>query len=152
MMKMSSLWNGRHIVPVLLVALFLGGCGSKVDDLPLGEVEGTLKYNGKPQAGVLVAFIFEVEGVPPQRSTGITDADGHYVLKTDRGPMGVVVGSNRVLLSVSHRGERAKKGEEAGGNADSPGERIPDKYGEPASTMIRKEVKEGKQVIDLIVN
>jgi hypothetical protein len=115
----------------------------------LAEVEGTMTFQGQPKANVLVAFMPEMEGVPGQRSTGVTDENGHFVLKTDDGRPGAVVGRHRVMLTVSRRTEPGKKGEAAEPRVEA--EQLPLTYATAATTPLRRDVKEGKQVLDLVI-
>src|SRR5580700_6719828 len=78
------------------VCFSLAGCGKAEPNL--AEVEGTLKFRGKPLPNALVQFI----PVPPKdsvkcavcpTSTGFTDDQGHYQLTCERPPApGAVVG------------------------------------------------------------
>ncbi len=151
---MSRMRSARRLVPGLFVAALVLGCG-QTDQHPLAEVEGTMTFKGKPQANVLVAFVPDTNDQSVQRSTGITDENGHFVLKTDDGRPGAVIGKHRVLLTSPRLGKRGMKGDDPDQGvpeANAEGEKLPESYATTASTPLRREVKEGKQVIDLLVD
>jgi hypothetical protein len=75
-----------------------GGAGG------IAPVSGVVKLNGKPVAGVELLFQ-PVTGdslkSPGPAATGVTGADGRYVLKTiGEGKAGATVGKNHVLFSA----------------------------------------------------
>jgi hypothetical protein len=89
----------------ILVLLMLAGC-QQSDLVP---VSGTITLDGKPLAGVAVTF-------QPQRteaskpvastlgSTGVTDADGKYKLRSmASGSAGVAVGEHKVYIGPAGR-------------------------------------------------
>src|SRR5262245_42177646 len=76
--------------------LVLAGCSGK--NVVLNEtVEGTVKIDGKPLAGVVVQFVPEGETRLPG-SSGVTDERGHYTLTCENQRSGAVVGKHRVVL------------------------------------------------------
>jgi hypothetical protein len=151
---MSKLRQARTIVPALFFAVLVLGC-SQSDQQPLAEVEGTLKWRQQPLANVVVAFIPETGEQLGQRSTGITDENGHYVLKTDDGRPGTTVGKHRVVLTVPRNEKRRSKGEDPDPSLPeetTQTEQISDLYTTANTTPLHREVKEGKQVIDLLID
>ena len=87
----------RRYALLLTSALILPGCSRGPN---LVEVEGVLKLRGKPLPGILVSFVPDAAaGTPGPRSTGWTDAQGHYRLTCDepRKP-GAVVGKHCVTV------------------------------------------------------
>ena len=117
----------------------------------LGPVEGTLMMNGKPLANVQVEFMPEANG---PRSTGVTNQEGKYRLATDDQRTGAVVGRQRIVLHDLQIYDD---------KPPAPGEspkrdiipvrpsRFPPRYGNPASTPLKKEVKSSPNTIDLEV-
>jgi hypothetical protein len=62
-------------------------------------VEGVVTRDGKPLANVEVVFLPDPElGSKGPRAAALTDKDGHYHLRSDKGQDGAVVGKYRVLL------------------------------------------------------
>jgi hypothetical protein len=125
----------------------------------LAEVEGTLTWQGTPLANVQVEFIPDAEnGTTGARSTGVTDANGHFVLRCDDQRPGAVIGQHCVVLQPAggqepgrDRDPRGRKPNQAAEGA-APVEEpitIPAIYQSAGSTPLRKEVKRGPQTIDL---
>ena len=73
--------------------LTVAGCG-RGRAWDLAPVEGTLTQGGRPLAGVEVRFVADPEsGTEGLRSSGVTDAEGRYRLRTDAGRDGAVIGT-----------------------------------------------------------
>lgn len=112
----------------------------------LADVSGTLKMNGKPLGNVMVEFI--PDGLTGPHSHGTTDEAGHYVLACDDERQGAMVGTNRVVLH-----DLAVYGDKVTGrkweNVQSKPSRIANTYAFVNQTPIKKDVKEGVQVIDI---
>lgn len=74
------------------------GCSSPTTDF--GEVHGRVTLVGQPLANVQVTFAPEKssEKSPFPISTGTTDRDGNYRLKSANGTPGAAVGSHRVVV------------------------------------------------------
>jgi hypothetical protein len=135
----------------LVVAAFgfltAGGCGGP----SLGPVEGTLRMNGKPLANVMVEFLPEADG---PRSSGVTDPEGKYRLKTIDDRPGAMVGTHRVVLNDLQiyddkppaPGEKKKKD-----IIPVRPSRLPPRYAEVANTPLKKEVHAAPNTIDLEV-
>jgi hypothetical protein len=88
--------------PTVLVGVVLAaalGCG---DSGPkMAEVSGVVTINGKPYGKAVVSFqpIGTKENPNPGRgSSAYTDENGRFVLKTDDGRNGAVVGKHRVRI------------------------------------------------------
>jgi len=78
--------------------LLTSGCGG-VEAVP---VSGTVMVDGVPLEGVALNFTpIAAEGAEGPGSSGVTDAQGHFSLKTigARRARGAVVGKHRVILS-----------------------------------------------------
>lgn len=127
-----------------MVALMLAGCGG--DGVSYAEVTGTVKLKGAPLDKIQVEFFPTSKGQP---SVAITDAQGKYVLKGPRGN-GAAVGLNKVTLkdtnllgtSISRKNETVDLGK-------GKTKRISDDLGNVQKTNIEKEVKSGKNTIDI---
>jgi hypothetical protein len=112
----------------LLGLLLSAGCGKSV---AVAEVEGTLTCKGAPLENVLVEFVPDEErGTTGPRSSGVTDAAGHFVLRCADGRVGAVVGRHRVVLAQAGRpepagGESRNPHRNAKAGAPSPGDTTP---------------------------
>jgi hypothetical protein len=84
------------IASVLLLLLFLAGCGTK----GFAPVSGTVTLDGKPLPNASVNFQPLDSKQSGQGSAGKTDADGHYSLRVVvDNKAGAVVGKHRVSIS-----------------------------------------------------
>jgi hypothetical protein len=128
-----------------LAVLAAGGCSRQ--NLTFGEVEGTVKRNGKALANVIVQFLPDPEKntLGPQ-SAGVTDEHGHYRLQSDLQQGGAVVGWHRVLLQDAQAQRLAQ------GQAPRSAPRLPASYSNSNETPFKFEVKSGTQTIDLEVS
>jgi hypothetical protein len=71
------------------------GCGGP----QFGDVKGTITVDSRPIRDAEVVFLPDPEtGTLGPASSGYTDAQGHYQLKTSRGQNGAVVGTHRVII------------------------------------------------------
>jgi len=82
-----------RLVLLLAIALCLG-CTSGSNVPNLGLVEGIVTLDGKPLANAFVVF----NPVKGKRSTGQTDAQGHYFLIYLRETKGAIVGNHSVSI------------------------------------------------------
>jgi hypothetical protein len=158
------LWCG-----LFALAAASGGCQGG-PTWNLAPVEGTVTKDGRPLAHVQVCFLTDLDsGMQGLRSSGTTDAAGHYRLRTDNGNEGAVVGKHRIVIrdlkAVMKQTSRASRGPQQKGAlppevakrleeqmktaAESP--RVPPSYGRFNETPLRIEVQLGPQVIDLEV-
>ncbi len=79
-------------------SLLLTGCGGSVSG-PLAEVTGQVTRGGEPLEGVNVMFIpQDGQGAP---SGAVTDNNGEFRLTHSDGSPGALLGSHRVVISVS---------------------------------------------------
>jgi hypothetical protein len=116
--------RARLLLLVFFVAVL--GCSSK----KLAPVSGRVTLNGKPLANATVSFQPIAEGKSPDAgagSTGKTDEDGRFTLKTSTGQEGAVVGKHRVRISaletqVGDSDERAPRG------GWPQGDKVPKRY------------------------
>ncbi len=78
----------------------MAGCGND----GIAPVSGTVTHNGQPVANVFVVFNPKATGdnhFPGPFSTGITDANGKYRLRTRKGSNGAVIGPHSVGFTWS---------------------------------------------------
>src|SRR5689334_3084001 len=91
----------RRAAPAAFLVLALGaaaGCGEKSKYVP---VSGVVRLNGKPYPNAMVYFqpVGSKEDPNPGRgSTGVTDENGRFVLKTDDGHPGAVAGTHQLKV------------------------------------------------------
>ncbi|MEM7453482.1 MAG: Ig-like domain-containing protein [Planctomycetota bacterium] len=82
------------LLPCLL--LCVSGCGDRVATAP---VSGTVTVDGTPVENVLVIFSPMVQGdnhFPGPYSSGVTDSNGRFTLKTRSGQNGAVIGNHAI--------------------------------------------------------
>jgi hypothetical protein len=140
---------------LLLLLLACAGC----QKTRLAEVEGTLTCQGRPLPNVQVEFIPDAEnGTTGPRSTGVTDANGHFVLRCDDQRAGAVVGQHCVVLQPASGQETGRDRDPRGRKPDQVAKgappvegpiSIPAVYRSAGATPLRKEVKRGPQTINL---
>jgi hypothetical protein len=139
---------------VFAVLLTTVGCGS--DYVPLAEVEGTVTLDGKPLEGAEVQFVPEPgKAVIAPRSTGRTNEQGQFKLVCDDGRSGAMLGEHRVaVMDLKAYGDTppsVEKGAryESADALPQPKFRFGQIYSDLTRTPLRKEVKAGKQTIDV---
>jgi hypothetical protein len=115
------------------------------------EVEGTLSRGGNPLKNVRVEFWPEVDG---PKSSGVTDDQGRYTLKTEDGRnLGAMVGPHRVVLKdLDVYGDTflGRKAENMPVLNKGAKERFSKSYGDAARSQIKKSVTAGqKNVINI---
>jgi hypothetical protein len=121
------------------------GCGASA---PRGDVEGTVRRQGKPLANVLVSFVPDVDAqTTGVRAAGVTDADGRYRLRGEDRQPGVGVGNFRVVIEDLNVNALPRSPD--GTLLQQPPVRFDPRYGSPLKTPLRKQVQPGNQVIDL---
>ncbi len=82
-------------VQVSLIVLMSVGCGNS----EFAPVSGTVIFDGQPIENVLVVFTPRPDGgnhAPGPYSTGTTDSEGQFVVKTKSGDRGAVRGPHKV--------------------------------------------------------
>jgi hypothetical protein len=136
----------RIIIGLLALAFSaMSGCGSGFQVTP---VEGVVRLDGKPVAGVEVRFAPEADpkahGSPFSRA--VTDAEGRFALECDNKSPGAVVGKHTVM--VRRPAIRPNPGEAP---APPPNPRIPPVYQSFGSTPLHVEVKPDTRVYDLML-
>ena len=121
-----------------IVALTLVGCGSPFSIAP---VSGKVTSNGEPIAGLLIIFTpmpNEANTDPGPWSTGVTNAQGEYTLKTRHKDPGAAIGKHLVGFEYEEGG--AEDLDDLEEDLDSAIEE-----GEPAATVASLK----KQIADL---
>ena len=149
----------RLVYPAACLAFVLVGCFGCGPDPPPATVEGTLRLAGEPLDNCLVTFLPEPgQGPHSPHSTGLTDAHGCYLLRSDDQQEGAAIGWHRVTvqdLSVSagiHRRDHGTVDLKTPETSPPPPvrpSRVPQRYTSAGDTPLRKEVNPGHQVIDL---
>jgi hypothetical protein len=135
----------------LSLAVLLTCVGCWKAHVPMNDkVEGTVKLNGKPVVGVLVAFV--PDGVSGLLSgSAITDANGHYEMQTGEQP-GAVLGKHSVLIHVG-RGNTSRADDpqaaqpDAANTAPAPAmgaARVPPGYSDLQKPLLKVEVTADK--------
>ncbi|MFM7206032.1 MAG: hypothetical protein ACKO4T_05095 [Planctomycetaceae bacterium] len=116
---------------VALAILQIAGCGGQ--GFTSADVTGTVKIDGKPAAGLMVQFEpKDGEGTKLPPGTGMTNAEGGFVLLRPGGKSGAVVGTNTVRVLNGEGGEMVRIG----------GRQI-------EGAVSQREVKPGPNVIDI---
>lgn len=137
----------QFAVVVCVFAVSAFGCGKKPPEF--GQVEGTVRIDGKPRGGLVVRFLPDPDkgNNLPINATGTTDQQGKYVLEHEydgNEAPGAAVGWHRVLIEDRSRAPTPQ-------GQTPPPALIPMPYSSAASTPLLKEVKSGTQTIDLDV-
>ena len=94
--------RSRYAMLILLTGSFMG-CGGN-SEFPLAQVSGKITHNGEPVPHVVVMFFPKsnkenINSGP--YSTGESDQDGVYKLKTRYDRPGAVIGTHRVELAFA---------------------------------------------------
>lgn len=123
-----------------LLAAILSGCSGE----PLGQISGTVTYQGQPVTSGSVVFEDSSAGISVNAPLG---PDGSFTVETfDRD--GLPPGTYQV--AVSPRGF-ATEGAPlvTPGNESAPASPIPSKYHTPATSGLTREVKVGENVFKI---
>lgn len=126
--------SGLNWLVILLAISPLAGCGGS--KFPLAPVSGQVRLNGEPLANAHVNFTPTAGGFG---STGVTDSEGRYSLKTVKGEEGAVVGGHSVAIRT-----RAFQELDVSKDVDDPRakkEQLPPKYN--SNTTLTAEVPDG---------
>lgn len=90
----------RYRMAILLVGVWLTGCGGSGDRPDIGTVSGIITFDGQPLANASVAF--SLQGFRP--SVGTTDEQGKYELIYIRDIKGAAVGTHSVKIKQFGQG------------------------------------------------
>ena len=138
-----------HPFALILVAIFLGGCGTPAGQRPTAPVEVTVTYQGSPVSGATVTFITAEE---PKAANGITNDAGVAVLTTYQAKDGAIIGTNLVTISKMEVDPKGEKPPVDPSQADVVGytpltplkSLLPKKYSMPGTSGIQADVVRGK--------
>ena len=132
----------RILFALAVLTTAIVGCGDEDNTTGLYEVKGKLTdKDGKPLANIRVTF-HPVKGGDLPASTGLTDKNGEFTLKTEKGEDGAVAGQHKIVLTAeASAGDYAKK---RGDNTDpsANNKSIPDVWSNPQSSPRTVEVNE----------
>src|SRR5262249_13382574 len=134
------------LAPICLVGPLTSGCGQSI---PVAEVDGLLLIHGKAGNKIRIQFIPNIDkGTKGPSSTAETDADGHFILEIKERDStaerkGAVIGWHRVVLSDLQLAQSA--------TGRGVPIRLPAEYTSPGSTPISRDVREGRQSIEIEV-
>jgi hypothetical protein len=101
---MNQVRNWAVAALVCVLAMGLVGCGNS----PYVPVSGVVTVNGKAYRNAYVQFLpvgTADNPTPGRGSTGHTDENGRFTLKTDDGHEGAVVGKQRVRITTKYSKE-----------------------------------------------
>lgn len=126
-------------VLVWSVTLVSTGCGGRADEFATAPVQGRVSIDGKPLANAQI--IFTPERGPS--ATAVTEADGTFVLSSHGNGDGAVVGRHLVTVMAREASREDMKGSPL---LPVPGRNlIPMTYGDPTTSGLEFQVKEGQQ-------
>jgi hypothetical protein len=140
----KSNWHGAGRVALFPVLVLLAaGCGSGPK---IAKVTGTVTYLGNPVPGLVLHFV-PAEG---RASWGVTDQDGRYTLRYDRKTEGVTLGTHKVYFEYRPRTPSEETGLSEGKRAlPAYLQDILARYGDEATTPLKRDVTKDGQVIDI---
>lgn len=140
---------GRLAAGVVSLGLLLPGCsGGGVSGT--APVVGKVTYKGAPVEGAVVSFIGEGDGA--RVATAISGPGGAYELTTVDSK-GALPGKYSVTVTKTETAAGAEQSMEEAAKSLAPPpasqELLPAKYGDPAQSPLKFEVKSGANTIDL---
>lgn len=131
----------------------LAGCSGGASVSGVVPVRGKVTYQGQPVGGATIVFLSEASD--GRAAVATSNADGTYELMT-LDSKGALPGKYAVTVKKTENLEeltREVSMEEAAAKANQPPplpkELLPAKYGDPAQTPLKFEVKAGANTIDL---
>ena len=135
-MTATKVLRRKYVRPALtlVVAAIVVGCTSGVE---LGDVQGTVKMDGKPLSGATIRFV-PVNG--GRAAFGRTDESGKYEIQYSATASGALVGQVRVEITT------AEEVSDKLGRSRMKPEIVPSRYN-TESTLIR-EVGSGDNTFD----
>ena len=133
----------KAIISGLIFSL-LCGCGSNAS-IPLGQVSGTVTYNGKPLDHGNVVFTPETgHGVP---ATATIEKDGSYQMSISGGHQGAPLGKFLVGVKCCEK----PNDKQARDMNFRPKSLIPEKYANVSKSGLRFEVKSGSNQFPIVL-
>lgn len=137
-----------RLLLVAFLASFIAACsdGGPANRKPTKKVTVIVSYKGTPLEGATVTFIPQSTDVIP--AYGKTDAQGKAKMKTYVEGDGAVIGTHKVLLDKSEStGGQSVDVDSPQYNPNAPPatvkHHLPPKYGNPATSGLTAEVKDG---------
>ena len=142
-----------------LAVLSVAGCNKAV---PVAEVSGIVKMDGKPVPNVKIMFMPDPQkGTAGPFSAGLSDDEGHFKLTCEDERSGAVVGWHKVVLLNS--GENLYRTPRHGRRDDDEpvpkapkakktGPKVPEKYTTAGKTPLEMEVKPTKNDLELLLS
>jgi hypothetical protein len=132
--------NALWLVAVMFVCA--AGCGRSRPEMAYNDlVEGTVKLDDEPLAGVLVTFVPKPDpGAAAPTSSATTDGEGHFKLECDNSRRGAVVAIHHVLLSRGRPADPSHRGETEWPTDYSDNRPVPEVYKAIASTTLEMAV------------
>lgn len=146
---------GAAIAAAILV---LAGCQREVQELIV--VQGVLKDDRGPLPNVYVQFIPEEKPGSTSKearekpripaSSGITDSNGRFTLRTNDGRQGAVPGMHLVILEDLDAAERAR--DDGGADTRETPRRFSEDYARLEYTPLTSTVRKGMANVELTVD
>lgn len=130
------------VLVALAMAVMVSGCAEK-PQIRMVYASGSVKIKGAPAENVMVQCM--PDGIDGPTSSGITDQDGRFVLKTDDGLEQAVVGKCKITLVDMNEG-RAAQGEAA------PPPRISAQYTIAGPRGLSDEVRDDGKSIEIVIS
>jgi len=132
----------RWCPAAVMLSFAIVGCGGGPSRPPTYPVTGQVTENGKPVAGVDVAFRPENSAGGQKPANGKTDSEGRYTLTTFSFGDGAMEGSYRVTLSKLELAEAATVDvdsddyvpPDASGSIKPPKNQLPKKLSDPETS------------------
>lgn len=148
--KLSFTFTGNNLSMRVLVLFCVGmmclvcamGCGRAPTGPVLISVEGKLVIDGQPAgAGISVSFVPDRDkGTKGPQSSGVTSADGKFILLGLENKNGAVVGHHKVVVKCPFNVMQGSAGDGSTPSATSQCEIAPS-YGAAETTPVTIEVK-----------
>ncbi|MDR3233337.1 MAG: carboxypeptidase-like regulatory domain-containing protein [Planctomycetaceae bacterium] len=131
----------RHFITITLFIVttftFISGCGTN-GLTGLYKVNGKVTLQGQPLAGVVVTFSLAVQDPEKRPASGVTAADGSFVLTTLKPGDGAYPGKYKVILGKFAQADFTIDG------LHPAADTMPLAYRSPATTPLEVEVVKGK--------
>jgi len=157
-LEREAMRAGFKLLLFLGILLIGSGCNRGV---PVADVNGVIKMDGKPVPHVRIMFLPDPQhGTTGPFSAGLSDDEGRFKLTCEDEREGAVVGWHRVVLMNSgenlYRTPRHGRREEdepvpKAPKAKKAGPKVPEKYGTAAKTPLEMEVKATKNDLELVL-
>jgi hypothetical protein len=134
----------RQLGWVAIFGLGLAGCGGSTG-VP---VTGLVTLDGKALPGALVSFRPTGQKTEGLGGSGMTGADGKYVIQEARGGKGIASGDYTVVISRRLRPDGSAPPLDVPPMESDARETLPAKYSDPKQSTLRATVSKDKAVHD----